>query len=328
MLGEGGAMQNRRIGKFEVSTIGLGCMPLSGMPPSRAHMLDKRDQAIATIHTALDAGITFLDTADIYSPSWNSMGHNEILVAEALRSWSGSDAAKKSVVVATKAGITRAPGADWFGISGRNASEHYLYRAVEASAGRLGTSKIQLWQHHRLDPSFTFEDQFSNVMKLKDHGYVESIGLSNVNLSQLNRAVKIGGTPEEGGIVSVQNEYSPRYRRGEDVRQRCEELGIAFLPWSPLGGIDNGEKLAAGNYGKFDQVAKKHNISVYALTIAWHLTTSRVTIPIPGATRRESILDTIRGSEITLTSDDLQDIQDSLPALADIHPELIDVSEL
>lgn len=321
-------MNKRKLGTYHVSAVGLGCMPMSGFPPDRAHMLGKRDQAIATIHAALDAGVTLLDTADIYSPTWNTMGHNEFLVAEAFRTWNGSAQDKDSVVIATKGGITRGPGGDWFGTGGRNASEHYLYRAVEASAARLGRAKIQLWQHHRLDPSTSFEKQFLNVMKLKEHGYVENIGLSNITLSQLERAVNIGGSPEQGGIVSVQNEYSPRYRHGEDVRTRCEELGITFLPWSPLGGIGNGDKLASGNYGRFDQIAAKYKISAYALTIAWHLATSKVTIPIPGATRPESILDTLKGAEITLTADDLAVLHESLPTLGQIHPELVDVREL
>lgn len=321
-------MLNRILGKFEVSAIGLGCMPLSGMPPSRSHMLEKRDQAITTIHAALDAGITLLDTADIYSSTWNSMGHNEILVAEALRTWNASAKLKGNVVIATKGGITRGPGTDWFGNAGRNANEHYLYRAVEASAARLGRSRIQLWQHHRLDPSLTFQEQFLNVLKLKEHGYVENIGMSNINLSQLNRAIELGGKPSEGGIVSVQNEFSPRYRNGAQVRRRCEELGIAFLPWSPLGGIGNDKNLESGAYGCFDEIAKKYGVSPFAITIAWHLATSSVTIPIPGATRVQSILDTMQGIEIRLSKEDLTLLNESLPPLGPIHPELSDVSEL
>jgi aryl-alcohol dehydrogenase-like predicted oxidoreductase len=321
-------MLNRKLGKFEVSAIGLGCMPLSGMPLSRAHMLEKRDQAIATVHAALDAGITLLDTADIYSPTWNSMGHNEILVAEALRTWNAPTESKRKIVIATKGGITRGPGGDWFGTAGRNANEHYLYRAVEASAARLGRSSIQVWHHHRLDPSLTFQDQFQNVLKLKEHGYIENIGLSNINISQLNRAIELGGTPSEGGIVSVQNEFSPRYRHSDDVRERCQELGIAFLPWSPLGGIGNDKNLEAGNYGSFDEVAKKYGVSAFAITVAWHLATSSVSIPIPGATRIHSILDTLQGVGIQLSDEDLALLNTSLPPPGPIHPELVDVDGL
>ena len=183
-------------------------MPLSGMPPSKAWILKERDSAIAVVHAALDAGIRLLDTSDIYAPTWNSIGHNEILVAEALRSWSGSTAQKSEVLIATKGGITRATEAgNWFGVSGRDASEQYLYRAVEASAARMQLSTIKLWQHHSLNHFMPFEEQFENVMKLKAHGIVENIGVSNYNAEQLRRAIKIGGTPSQGGLVSVQNEW-------------------------------------------------------------------------------------------------------------------------
>ena len=175
----------RKLGPYQVSAIGLGCMPMSGFPPEKAWILDKREQAISVIHAALDAGITLLDTADIYSPTWNTMGHNEHLVGEAFRTWSGSIDAKSKVVIATKGGITRGPGKDWFGTGGRNAEEHYLYRAVEASAGKLGVEKIQLWQHHRLNHTMPYETQFENVMKLKAHGVVQNIGVSNVNAEKL-----------------------------------------------------------------------------------------------------------------------------------------------
>ncbi|NCZ90372.1 MAG: aldo/keto reductase, partial [Actinobacteria bacterium] len=188
---------------------------------------------------ALDAGVRLLDTADIYAPTWNTIGHNEILVMEALRTWSGTPQQKSEVVVATKGGSTRTPlEGDWFGVRGRNASETYLYRAVEASAARMQLSKIKLWQHHRLNHTMPFEEQFENVMKLKAHGIVENIGVSNYNAEQLRRAIKIGGTPAQGGLVSVQNEWSPRSRNNAEVREICAQYGIAFLPWSPLGGAE------------------------------------------------------------------------------------------
>ena len=318
--------QTRTLGPYTVSAIGLGCMPMSGFPPTRAEILNKRDQAIATIHAALDAGITLLDTADIYSPTWNTMGHNEQLVGEAFRTWNGSSEAKKKVVIATKGGITRAPEAgNWFGISGRNADEHYFYRAAEASALRLGVEKIQLWQHHRLHHTMPYETQFENVMKLKEHGIVENIGLSNVNAEQLRRAIKIGGNPKDGGIISVQNEWSPRYRHGAEVLDICKQYGIAFLPWSPMGGIENPAAVGTGKYEAFDQLAKAKGVSVYAITIAWHLANSPIEIPIPGATRKESILDSFEGTKISLTDDELATLNSSLSTeLGPIHEELID----
>jgi aryl-alcohol dehydrogenase-like predicted oxidoreductase len=318
--------QMRTLGPYSVSAIGLGCMPLSGMPPEKSWILDQRDAAIATIHAALDAGVTLLDTADIYAPTWNSMGHNETLVGEAFRTWNGSVDAKSRVVLATKGGITRAPEAgNWFGVAGRSADEHYFYRAAEASALRLGVSKIKLWQHHRLHHTMPYETQFENVMKLKAHGIVENIGLSNVNAEQLKRAIKIGGTPKQGGVISVQNEWSPRYRHGADVLALCEEYGIAFLPWSPLGGIGNSSILESDSYNGVSAMAKNKGVSIFALTIAWHLANSPVAIPIPGATKKESILDSLKGGEIALTSQELAALNSSLPKdLGPLHPELVD----
>jgi len=317
--------QTRKLGPYQVSPIGLGCMPLSGFPPEKAWILDQRDQAISVIHAALDAGITLLDTADIYAPTWNTIGHNEKLVGEAFRSWNGSADAKSKVVIATKGGITRGPGKDWFGTGGRNAEEHYLYRAVEASAGKLGVDKIQLWQHHRLNHTMPYETQFENVMKLKAHGVVQNIGVSNVNAEQLRRAIKIGGTPAQGGLISVQNEWSPRYRHGAEVLEICKENGIAFLPWSPMGGIGNPAAVGTGKYNAFDDLAKAKGVSAYAITIAWHLANSPVEIPIPGATRPESILDSFKGVGITLNADELAQLNASLSTdLGPLHEELLD----
>ena len=314
----------RVLGPFKVPAVGLGCMPLSGMPPSKQWILKERETALGVVHAALDAGVRLLDTADIYAPTWNSVGHNEILVAEAVRTWSGSAAQKEEIVIATKGGITRAPlENDWLGIVGRDASEHYLYRAVEASAAKMQVSTIKLWQHHRLNHFMPFEEQFENVMKLKAHGIVQNIGVSNYTAEQLRRAIKIGGTPAQGGLVSIQNEWSPRSRAWADVREICIEHGIAFLPWSPLGGIDNTDSLENGSYDAFAEVAKAHNVSKFAIAIAWHLATSPVAIPIPGATRKESILDSLTGLDVKLTAPELLALDDSLPANPPLADDLV-----
>jgi len=303
----------RTIGPFEVSPVGLGCMSLSGYPESKAFMIDKREQALATIHAALDAGVTFLDTADAYAPTWNSYGHNEVLLAEAIRTWSGSTVQKSKIVIATKAGVTRAKGNDWFGVGGYNSSKEYLYRATEASALRLGVRKIQLWHHHRPDPSLTFEEQYENVNSLKDHGIVQSIGLSNVNSSQLGIALKIIGGPKDGGIVSVQNELSPRFSLNLDVLEMCEKNGIAFLAWSPFGGIGRADNINSEKYEALHAMARHKGVSVFALTIAWHLAKSKVIIPIPGATQPKTILDSISGSRVNLSEDEFNEINEALP---------------
>lgn len=314
----------RKIGPYEVTAVGLGCMPLSMATDRNKWILDDREQAISVIHAALDAGVQLLDTADIYAPSWNSMGHNEILVGEAFRSWSATPEQKAKIVIATKGGITRAKGDNWWGVPGRNGTKHYLYRAVEASAAKMGLSKIPLWQHHRLDTSITFEEQFENVLGLKEHGYVGAIGLSNVNAEQLRRAIAIGGTPDEGGVVSVQNEFSPRYRLSVDVIELCTEFGIAFLPWSPLGGGSNFQKIASGEFGAFDRIAAEKGVSPFALTIAWHLAQFPTSIPIPGASKAASILDSLSGAEITLSEAEVGELNASCPPNGAIQEELVE----
>ena len=314
----------RTLGPFEVTAVGLGCMPLSMATDRNKWILDDRDYAISVIHAALDAGVQLLDTADIYAPAWNQMGHNEVLVGEAFRTWNASPERKAKIVIASKGGITRAKGDNWWGEPGRNATKHYLYRAVEASAAKMGLSKIPLWQHHRLDTSITFEEQFENVLSLKEHGYVEAIGLSNVNAAQLRRAIAIGGTPSQGGIVSVQNEYSPRYRLSTDVIDICTEFGIAFLPWSPLGGGSNFEKIVTGEFGAFDRIAKAKGVSAYALTVAWHLSQFPTCIPIPGASKAASILDSLTGASIQLSTAEIAELNASCPPDGPIQYELVD----
>lgn len=314
----------RKIGPFEVTAVGLGCMPLSMATERNKWILDDPNAAIGVIHAALDAGVQLLDTADIYAPAWNLMGHNEKIVGEALRTWNASSERKSKVVIATKGGITRAKGDTWWGTSGRNVSRHYLYRAVEASAAKMGIPKIPLWQHHRLDLSVTFEEQFENVLTLREHGYVETIGLSNVNAEQLRRAISIGGTPSQGGIVSVQNEFSPRYRHSTDVIDICTEFGIAFLPWSPLGGGSNFKKISTGELGVFDQLAKAKGVSPYALTIAWHLAQFPTSIPIPGASQASSILDSLTGIDIELTASEIAELNASCPPDGPIEGELLE----
>ncbi len=314
----------RTLGPYQVTAVGMGCMPLSMASDRNKWILDDRDFAISVIHAALDAGVQLLDTADIYAPAWNAMGHNELLVGDAFRTWNATPEQKSKIVIATKGGITRGKGSDWWGVPGRNASKHYLYRAVEASAAKMGLTKIPLWQHHRLDTSITFEEQFENVLSLKDHGYVGAIGLSNVNAEQLRRAIALGGTPSQGGIVSIQNEYSPRYRLSTDVIDICTKYGIAFLPWSPLGGGSNFEKIASGEFDAFTRIANSKGVSAYALTIAWHLSQFPTSIPIPGATKASSIVDSISAAEIKLSEAEIAELNANCPPDGPIQSELVD----
>ena len=318
----------RALGPFTVSAIGMGCMPLSFPHDRDPELINDPERAISVIHAALDAGITLLDTADIYAPSWNTMGHNEILVGKAFASWSGTPEQKSKVVITTKAGITREADGTMFGKGGRNASRNYLYRAVEASAQKLGLSKIPLWQHHRTDPAISYEEQFENIMTLKGHGYVQEIGLSNVNAEMLRYAIKAGGTPSQGGIISVQNEYSPNYRHWADVIEICNEYGIAYLPWSPLGGGRNFTKIASGEIGKFKEMAEAKGVSPYVLTIAWHLNQFPTSIPIPGASKAASILDSLSGAHISLTAEELSELNASCPTSTPLNDELMDIARV
>ena len=296
-------LPTRRIADLTVSQIGLGCMPNSW-----GEKADDREAGIAAIQAGLDAGITLLDTADIYAPAWNAMGHNERLTGEALRTWNAPEEAKARVVIATKGGITRRPGEEW----GRNGSLDYLLRAVEASACRLGVDHIDIWQHHRMDPSIPFETQFEHVLALREHGIVRRIALSNVSAEMLRRAIRLGGGPLDGGVVSVQNEFSPRYRQWADVIDLCTEHGIAFLPWSPLGGRSFFEELPT-RFATIREIADARGVSPYVVALGWHLRLSPVVIPIPGASTAASATDSASAATFVLSDDEFARIQASLP---------------
>ena len=312
-------MKQHKLGNREVSAVGIGCMNPSWAWAQGAALdpVRRYEEAIPALQAGMDAGITFLDTADIYAPTWDTIGHNEEFVAEAVRTWSGSADQKAKVVIATKGGITRGEGETW----GRNASLDYLLAAAEASAKRLGVDKIDLWQHHRLDPAIAFETQFENVLELKARGLVDQIGVSNYDAKQLEIAVKLGGTPDEGGLVSVQNEFSPRYRFDLDVLEVCERYGIAFLPWSPLGGVRTKSEVAGAS--AFEEVASKIGATPYAVALAWEMHYSPAVLPIPGATRTETVLDCVRSTEISLNQEEFEYLSQNLPEQAPYSSELL-----
>lgn len=290
-------MHTRRIGDLDVFPIGMGCMQLSGR-----RMLDHRDRAIATIHTALDAGVTLLDTANIYAPDAGHFGHNEQLVAEAVASYSG-----RRPVIATKGGITRVPGPDG-DVWGRAGTPDALVAAAEVSAGRLGT--IDLYFLHRADPAVHFNDQVAGLLAVKEHGLARRIGLSNVTAAMLQRALDIAGGPDAGGIVAVQNERSPRYRADSDLLDLCTEQGIAYLPWSPLTGANT-----------FAARAEARGISPQQLTLAWLLAQSPVVIPIPGSSRPETILDSVDATRVGLSSLEIDELSALPVEQSSLYPE-------
>lgn len=280
-------MDQRRIGDRKVSALGLGAMPMS----VRQHNDEQR--GIATIHRALDAGITLIDTADAYSPDEATFGHNEVLVAQALQ---GYGAGADDVLVATKGGHTRL-GTEWE----LDGSPEYLRRACEASLRRLGVDQIGLFQHHRPDPKVDYAETVGGLKSLLDDGLIAAAGLSNADPDQIRLAADILGD----GLVSVQNQYSPSFRTSQPELELCASLGIAFLPWSPLGGMSDASALGS-RFAPFAEVAEKHGVSPQQVCLAWELAQSPTVIPIPGASRPESVADSVKAVELTLDAEDLR----------------------
>ena len=282
-------MQTRSVGDVSVGAIGLGAMPMSVRNPNVPE-----EQAVATVHAALEAGMTLIDTADAYAPAAASVGHNERLVAKALASY-GGDAS--TVLVATKGGHTRTPDGGW-GLDGR---PDYLRRACEASLEALGVEAIGLYQYHRPDPSVPYEETMGALSELRDAGKVRLVGISNANVEQIRTAQDVLG---EGGLASVQNEFSPRFRSSLGELRYCAEQGIAFLPWSPLGGMGEASELGQ-RYAAFAGIAAELGISPQQVCLAWHLAQAPVVVPIPGASRPESARDSAAAASVRLTPEQL-----------------------
>lgn len=275
----------RTIGGTSVSAIGVGAMLLSleGRPDER--------QAVRTLHAALDAGITLVDTADAYCMDGRETGHNERLVGQAVRSWSGD---RDSIVIATKGGHYRSRDGAWL-VDGR---PEYLRRACEASLAALGVDTITLYQHHRPDPAVAYEDSIGALRSLQDEGKVRFVGIGNATVAQIHQAMSIVE------VASVQNQFSPAFRTSAPEIELCAKQGIAFLAWGPLGGMS-----AAGTLGDrhpaFDQVARSHGVSPQQVCLAWELARAPVVIPIPGTRKPGTILDSSRATELHLDENEL-----------------------
>ena len=273
-------MKQRSIGDRQVGAVGLGAMPFS----TEAGV--DRGRAIATLHAALDAGVTLIDTADAYGPPGTGLGYNEQLVAEALAQWDGE---RGALLVATKGGALRHPDGSW----ALDGSPEHLARAARDSADRLGVEMIDLYQFHRPDPSVPFEDSLGALQLLVEEGVVRAVGVSNTSVAEIRTAHRLLGP----AFVSVQNRFSPGWRDSAVELEACVELGIAFLPWSPLGGIghaDVGDEV-------FAEVAGEMGTSPQRVALAWELALAHVMIPIPGASRPETIRDSAAATELDLT---------------------------
>jgi aryl-alcohol dehydrogenase-like predicted oxidoreductase len=290
-------MRYRMLGDVRVGAIGLGAMPLSieGRPDEA--------RALATVHAALDAGVTLLDTADSYHPPGGEPGEGELLVARALAAYGGRT---DDVLVATKGGRGRTADGGWT-VDGRPA---HLRRAAEASARRLGGGQIGLYQLHKPDPAVPYAESLGAVRELLDAGTVRLAGISNVDAAQIRLAREILGDR----LVSVQNRYSPAVRTAEAELRLCAELGLAFMPWSPLGGIsrsslDGASALEADpEFGGFHRVARARGVSPQRVALVWLLSRAETVLPIPGASRPETVRDSAAASELVLTAQELVEL--------------------
>ena len=286
-------MEQRSLGTRSVSAIGLGGMPMSieGRPD--------RERSLATIHAALDAGITLIDTADAYHRDAGEVGHNEELIAEALRGWGGDSS---QVVVATKGGSLRPGDGTWY----QDGRPEHLKEAAKASAKRLGVEAIGLYQFHRPDPNVPYAESVGAIAELLDEGVIQMAGISNADVAQIDEANEVLG----GRLVSVQNQFSPAFRSSLGELEHCARLGIAFLPWSPLGGIKG-----AGGLGEehtaFQQIADARGVSPQQVALAWELALAPVVIPIPGSSRPQSITDSARAAELTLSADEVAKLSEA-----------------
>jgi aryl-alcohol dehydrogenase-like predicted oxidoreductase len=260
------------------------------------------DDAVATVQAALDAGVTFIDTADIYAPAWNEMGHNERIVAQALRSWDGDSA---RIFVATKGGVTRSEGEVW----GRDGSEAYLRSAVERSLEILGVDQLDLYQYHRPDRGRVYADIMEAFASLQREGLIRAVGISNASVEEIQIALDVLG---EGNLASVQNEFSPKHPGSIDELRFCGEHDIAFLPWSPLGGTGGGGRTVGDRFSAFQEVAAAHDVSPQQVVLAWELALDPRVIPIPGARRPSSILDSVQAADLELRADELTRLSESV----------------
>lgn len=284
-------MEIKRLGNTDVtvSAIALGGMPmsLSSRPPE--------SQSIQVIHRALDLGVTLIDTADSYCKDESDKHHNEKLIAKALQEYSG-DTSK--VTVATKGGLMRPNGA-WT----RNGNPKHLKKTIRKSFEALGGQKpIDVWQYHAPDPEYTIEESLAPAKEAVDEGLIRFVGVSNFSVEQIKRARDVVK------IVSVQNQYNPWFRQPEfdGVLEYCENEGLTFLPWSPLGGSRRVGNLE--DIGAIAQLAKDKGVSSYNIVLAWLRSKSPCVVPIPGASKISSIEDSVRTVDVNLSADEVATI--------------------
>ena len=284
---------NDTVGRTEVGAIGLGLMTFdqTGTQP--------REQLAATVRAALDAGVTLFDTADAYGPGEEkgagAQGENELLIASLLDELGVRD----RVLLATKGGHVRTEGGGW----GTDSSAAHLKQAVDDSLRRLGVEQLALWQHHRPSSKVPYEEVLGTMQEIAASGKVRMLGISNADPEQIRAAHAALGD----ALVSVQNQYSPAFRSSRPEIDVCEELGLAFLPWSPLGGLGDAKELAE-KHPAFARVAQARGGSAQQGARAGELAQAPGGIPSPGPTRPQSIQDSAAAAGLDLTDEELRDL--------------------
>lgn len=325
-------MKTRTLGNqgLRVCELGLGCMGMSEFYSGR-----DEQESIATLHRALELGVNFLDTADMYGPF-----KNEELVGQAIRD------RRDQVVVATKFGNVRSADGGWLGISGK---PDYVRQACDASLKRLGVEVIDLYYQHRVDPEVPIEDTVGAMAELVQQGKVRYLGLSEAAPATIRRAHAVHP------ISALQTEYSLWSRDPEDeVLPTVRELGIGFVPYSPLGrGFLSGsltkfEDLPEDDYRRLSPrfqgenfnknlkvveqvraIAQEKGATPSQLALAWLLAQGEDIVPIPGTKRRQYLEENVAATEISLTSEDLQRIDAVAPkgiAAGDRYPDMSTVN--
>jgi len=284
--------------------IGVGAMPLSRTPFQSSEELASRT---AVLHAAFDAGFTVVDTADVYAPSAETVGHNERIVGEAIRTWSGS---RDALFVLTKNGLRR-EGDRWW----RDNSREWMLQAAENSAESLGFVP-DCTAVHRLNREQSWQECVLALCEARDQGLTKSIGLSNVTADELRDAWDISG----GSIVIVENEHSPRRRDDKAVIDFCGEHGIAYLPWSPLGG--GNEASALGEiYPQFALIAAAHDTTPQVVALAWLAALGERIIPIPGFSRVETVRASQAAHTLVLSPTEIATLSAVAPGSGSVFPD-------
>jgi aryl-alcohol dehydrogenase-like predicted oxidoreductase len=313
-------VQKRQIGPLSVSALGLGCMGMAGTAAAMYGPVD-RAEAIATIHHALDIGINFFDTAEVYGPF-----ANEELLAQALAG------RRRQAVIATKFGFRIENGR----MVGVNSQPAHIRAVCEASLKRLNTDVIDLFYQHRVDPAVPIEDVIGTLAALVQEGKIRAIGLSECSAATLRRACAVAQ------VAALQSEWS-LWERGveDDIAPTARELGVAFVPFSPLGrgfltgSVPRAEDLPEGDYRKTDPryqgtnydanmaavavvkaIAAAHATSPAQVAIAWLLAKGPDVIPIPGCKRRTTLVDTAGAAALHLNPADIAALDAALPHTA------------